>query len=50
MIEVDLTVYITADDDAQADRLLAQIRELGTDFPDTPMVSIQETRREAERL
>lgn len=49
MIEVDLVVRITAEDDSEADEVLRAIAAAGNLYPDTPVVSITETRRELAR-
>jgi hypothetical protein len=47
MIEVRVTVYITAADDVEADLVLAHIRAAGATWPNTPIVVMAETSREA---
>ena len=49
MIEVNLNVWITAADDAEADAVIAALRDAGVEHPATPIVSIREVSREAVR-
>jgi hypothetical protein len=49
MIEVNLSVWITAKDDAEADRVIRALAERGRYWPETPVVSIDELSRELKR-
>lgn len=49
MIDVELRVWIVAADDAEADAVIRALHDLGTDYPNTPIISISERSRELER-